>query len=238
MTISTNLNFPAFIFARGGSKGVPNKNLKDFGGKPLIVWAIEQALSAVEISNVFVSTDSIEIANVAKDAGAEVPFIRAPHLATDDSPEWLSWRNAIVETGLEGKNLPFISVPPTSPLRSGEDISMCIQDFLDFRADVVIAVTQSSRSPYFNMVKMREDRSCELLVDSEIKLNRRQDLPQSFDITTVCYVARPSFVMSNNHLFEGHVRGVLIPRDRSVDIDSQEDFDLALYVARGKGIIP
>lgn len=237
MGISYKSNFPAFIFARGGSKGVPNKNLKDFGGKPLIVWAIEQALSADEISSVFVSTDSIEIAKVAKDSGAEVPFIRPAHLATDDSPEWLSWRHAIVETGLKDKNLPFISVPPTSPLRSGEDISMCIQDFLDSSADVVISVAESSRSPYFNMVTMEEDRRCNLLVDSEIRLNRRQDSPQSFDITTVCYVARPSFIISNNHLFEGHVRGVPIPRHRSIDIDSQEDFDLALCLARGKGII-
>lgn len=237
MGVSTKLNFPAFIFARGGSKGIPNKNLKDFGGKPLIVWAIEQALSAKEISNVFVSTDSLEIANIAKDAGAEVPFIRPAYLATDDSPEWLSWRHAIAETGLGGKNFPFISVPPTSPLRSGEDISMCIQEFLVGTADVVIAVTESSRSPYFNMVKMGSDRRCELLVNSEIKLSRRQDLPQSFDITTVCYVARPSFVLSNSHLFEGQVRGVVIPRGRGIDIDSQEDFDLALCLARGKGII-
>lgn len=231
------MNFPAFIFARGGSKGLPNKNLKDFGGKPLIVWAIEQALSTPEISNVIVSTDSIEIAEVAKDARAEVPFMRPDQLATDDSPEWLSWIHAIRETELHKTNQPFISVPPTSPLRSAEDISMCINEFLGDKVDAVIAVTESSRSPFFNMVKMEQDGKCELLVQGGGNFSRRQDFAQAFDITTICYVASPTFILEKNHLFEGLVKGVVVPRIRGIDIDTQDDFDLALAIARMRGRI-
>ena len=84
-----------FIFARGGSKGLLNKNLKDFCGKPLIAWSIEQAISIKTIKRVIVSTDSIEIADISRRYGAEVPFIRPPELATDESPEWLSWQHAL-----------------------------------------------------------------------------------------------------------------------------------------------
>jgi N-acylneuraminate cytidylyltransferase len=85
----------AFIFARGGSKGLPGKNIRNFGGKPLIAWSIECALSVKAIDQVIVSTDSEEIAEISKSFGAEVPFIRPSELATDQSPEWLSWQHAL-----------------------------------------------------------------------------------------------------------------------------------------------
>ncbi|WP_217641124.1 acylneuraminate cytidylyltransferase family protein [Cylindrospermopsis raciborskii] len=85
----------AFIFARGGSKGLPGKNIRPFAGKPLIAWAIEQAQAVSRISRVLVSTDAEEIAAVALDYGAEVPFLRPPELAQDDSPEWLAWRHGL-----------------------------------------------------------------------------------------------------------------------------------------------
>ena len=85
----------AFIFARGGSKGLPGKNIRNFCGKPLIAWSIEQALSVESIKGVIVSTDSQEIAEVSRNFGAEVPFMRPNHLAQDESPEILSWKHAL-----------------------------------------------------------------------------------------------------------------------------------------------
>jgi N-acylneuraminate cytidylyltransferase len=85
----------AFIFARGGSKGLPGKNIREFGGKPLIAWSIEQALEAQEIDQVFVSTDSLEIAEIALRYGAQVPFLRPAELASDHSPEWLAWQHGL-----------------------------------------------------------------------------------------------------------------------------------------------
>ena len=85
----------AVIFARGGSKGLPGKNIRPLAGKPLIAWAIEHALAVKRIDRVIVSTDSEEIAAVAREYGAEVPFLRPAELARDDSPEWLAWRHAL-----------------------------------------------------------------------------------------------------------------------------------------------
>lgn len=148
-----------FIFARGGSKGLPGKNVRHLGGKPLIAWSIEHARAVPRITRVIVSTDSEEIAVVARQYGAEVPFIRPAELAQDDSPEWLAWRhahNCLQET--EG-GLPdvLVSVPATAPLRSPQDIENCMDEFAKDDADVVITVTDAHRSPYFNMVKTNAD---------------------------------------------------------------------------------
>ena len=118
----------AFIFARGGSKGLPGKNIRPLGGKPLIAWSIEHALAVKRIERVIVSTDSEEIAAVARDYGAEVPFIRPAELAQDDSPEWLSWRHALNYLGETTGALPevMVSVPTTAPLRLAIDIENCL----------------------------------------------------------------------------------------------------------------
>ena len=117
-------NIVALICARGGSKGLPGKNIRPLGGKPLISWAIDQAKSVSRISRVIVSTDSEEIARVARASGAEVPFIRPAELAQDSSPEWLVWRHALnflKETEGTYPDL-FVVVPATAPLRSVQDL--------------------------------------------------------------------------------------------------------------------
>jgi len=121
----------AFIFARGGSKGLPGKNIKMFAGKPLIAWAIEHAHAAEGIRRVIVSTDSKEIATVATRYGAEVPFMRPSHLAKDDSPEWLSWRHALEFIRDDEGSFPsaMVSVPVTAPLRQPVDIERCLELF-------------------------------------------------------------------------------------------------------------
>ena len=137
----------AFIFARGGSKGLPGKNIRPLGGKPLIAWAIEQALSVKRIGRVIVSTDSEEIAAVARDFGAEVPFIRPTELARDDSPEWLAWRHALNYLRETTGVLPevMVSVPTTAPLRLAVDIENCLDEYEKGDADIVITVTDAHR---------------------------------------------------------------------------------------------
>ena len=121
----------AFIFARGGSKGLPGKNIRPLGGKPLIAWSIEHALAIKRIARVIVSTDSEEIAAVARDYGAEVPFIRPAELARDDSPEWLAWRHALNFLRETTGELPevMVSVPTTAPLRLALDIENCLDEY-------------------------------------------------------------------------------------------------------------
>lgn len=226
------MNIETFIFARGGSKGLPSKNTKIFHGKPLIGWAIETALEVDGISNVIVSTDSLEIANVARKFGAEVPFIRPAEFAEDTSPEWMAWRHGLEYVYKKNGVLPqaMLSIPTTAPLRSSIDVQNCLDLFEQEKPDAVITVTESHRSPYFNMVKKNENENISLVLDSEKRISRRQDVPKVFDVTTVAYVLNPNFVMENDSLFGGRVLSVNVPEERSIDIDTQLDFDIAEFL--------
>ena len=121
----------ACIFARGGSKGLPNKNILEFCGKPLIAWSIELLTKIPRVRRIIVSTDSKQIAEVALAFGAEVPFIRPDYLAKDDSPEWLAWQHALKEILKEEGALPeaLLSLPTTSPLRELADVNWCLECF-------------------------------------------------------------------------------------------------------------
>jgi len=222
----------AFIFARGGSKGLPGKNVRPLAGKPLIGWAIEHAKAVKEIRRVIVSTDSKEIAEVAKEQGAEVPFIRPVELAQDDSPEWLSWRHALEYLQNNEGKLPdaMVSIPTTSPLRHPSDIKNCLDKYKKNDSDVIITVSEAHRNPWFNMVQQRADDSVELVMSSKSGVSRRQDAPQVFDVTTVAYVLRPEFVLTNDSLFSGRVHAVEVPLERSIDIDTVYDFELAEFL--------
>lgn len=219
----------AFIFARGGSKGLPGKNIRPLAGKPLIAWSIEHALAVKRIERVIVSTDSEEIAIVARQYGAEVPFIRPAELARDDSPEWLAWRHALNYLQETDGVLPtaMVSVPATAPLRSSIDIENCLDEFEKGDADIVITVSDAHRSPYFNMVKTNADGTVGLVILPQSEIARRQDVPVVYDMATVAYVARPEFVMSHNGTFEGRVRAVHVPTERAIDIDTLLDFQIA-----------
>ena len=226
----------ACIFARAGSKGVPNKNIKTFNGKPLISWTIELALKLKQINEVFVSTDSEEIAEIARMAGATIPFIRPSGLATDTSPEWHSWQHFIKFLADKDGKLPevFLSLPATSPLRSTIDVENCLNEFKKGRADFVVGITPSERNPYFNMVKKGEDNQVNLVIQQVEKYSRRQDTPEIFDLTTVCYVGKPSTILTKNSIFEGKVAGVEIPRERAIDIDTELDFQIAEFLFKSK----
>lgn len=226
-------NTVAFIFARGGSKGLPGKNTRLLSGKPLIGWAIEHAKSVPLIKRIIVSTDSEEIASIAAEYGAEVPFIRPTELAQDNSPEWMAWKHALqylLDT--EGK-LPdvMVSIPTTSPLRTPVDIENCLITYSDSSCDAVITMTEARRSPWFNMVKSDDDGFVELvLTSSSDSVFRRQDVPSVYDVTTVAYVINPSFVLTKTSLFEGRVKAVEVPAERAIDIDTILDFEIAEFL--------
>ena len=231
------LKVVAFIFARGGSKGLPGKNIRLFGGKPLIAWSIEHAMSVSRIEQIYVSTDSEEIAAVAKHYGASVPFIRPAELAQDDSPEWRAWQHALDYLKKVDGFYPdaMVSVPTTAPLRQSIDIENCWDEFEKGVVDEVITVTDAHRNPYFNMVKKGSDGSVELIVPLFKPTSRRQDAPVVYDMTTVAYVLRPDFIMQNNRIFDGRVRAVHVPKDRSIDIDTLLDFYVAECLQRLQG---
>ena len=222
------------IFARGGSKGLPNKNIRIFEGKPLIAWAIEQALHLEPVDEVFVSTDSQEIANIATEYGATVPFLRPAELATDECPEWLAWRHFLDFLITRDGQLPnvLLSVPTTAPLRLTSDIQRCIDLFKPGTTDAVVTITDAHRNPYFNMVNIAAEGFVSLVAKSPFVNSRRQDSPKVFDMTTVAYVVDTKFVMEQMGLFEGRVKAVHIPPDRAIDIDNLLDFEVAEFLLR------
>lgn len=219
----------ALICARGGSKGLPGKNIRPLAGQPLIAWSIDQARAVERIERVIVSTDSEEIAVVAREAGAEVPFLRPAELAQDNSPEWLVWRHALNYLNKADGAYPsaLIVIPATAPLRAVADLERCLDEYDKGGVDMVITVTDAHRSPYFNMVKVHEDGTVGLVIPPEGSIIRRQDAPVVYDMTTVAYVARPEFVMTRSGVFEGRVRHVHIPAKRALDIDTPLDFRIA-----------
>ncbi len=229
MKNETQKKYIALICARGGSKGVPGKNIKELGGRPLIGWAISASLAIKEISRVIVSTDSKEIAAIALEEGAEVPFIRPRKLAEDTSPEWLAWQHAIEYIKSEEGSLPtgIVVIPPTAPLRKTTDIENCLRAYEKGDVDIVITVSEAHRNPYFNMVVNDKNGYSHLVIQPNKQIVRRQDVPVVYDMTTVTYVACPKFVLSSGGIFEGRVRSVVVPQERALDIDTIFDFKIA-----------
>jgi CMP-N-acetylneuraminic acid synthetase len=226
----------ACIFARGGSQGLRGKNIRDFAGKPLIAWAIEHALALETVDEVIVSTDSAEIAEIARNYGASVPFIRPSELAKNESPEWMAWRHLLNYILERDGILPeaMLSVPTTAPLRLVEDIQRCLDAFEIGVTDAIVTVTDAHRSPYFNMVKLDPLGYAEVVIVNDQDISRRQDSPSVFDMTTAAYVVDTKFVMEHGGIFEGRVKAVHLPLERAIDIDTLLDFEIAefLYLRR------
>lgn len=141
----------AFVFARGGSKGLPRKNLLPIAGLPLVAHSIRMAAALEEIDGIFVSTEDGEIAAVAREYGARV-IERPAELATDTAPEWLAWRHAVAWVEAElGPFARFLSLPATAPLRSAADVRGCLEA-LTASTDLVLTMSAARRNPWFNMV--------------------------------------------------------------------------------------
>lgn len=214
----------AFVFARGGSKGLPKKNIKPLLGKPLLCYSIELAQQLSEIEQVFVSTDDEQIARIAKAAGAVV-IKRPAELASDTSAEFLAWRHAVdyVEQHY-GHFDCFVSLPATAPLRSKEDVQAALLKLQQTGADICVSMTPAQRSPYFNMVRQLPDGLIDIAIKDNGLLVRRQDAPELFDLTTVVYATSPDYIRHSAGVLAGKITAVIIPKQRAVDIDDIYDF--------------
>ncbi len=232
-------NVTSFIFARGGSRGLRDKNLLEFAGKPLIAWTIEQALENSRIKRVIVSTDSPHIAEISQSYGAEIPFLRPGALASDNSPELDSWKHALNFLKETEGSVPeiFLSLPCTAPLRTQGDIDGNLDCLTENKADIAISASPSTRSPYFNMIQLSDSGRASIIIDSSTNYARRQDVPQTFDITTVAYSAKSQYILDTDNLMAGKVFASLVDRERAIDIDDALDFEIAEYLfkkRRGK----
>lgn len=213
------------ICARGGSRGVPGKNIRPLMGKPLIVHTIELALAHPRLDGVYVSTDSEAIADVARKAGAHVPFIRPAALASDEAGKLPVIQHLVDHLETLGQTVDVVvDLDPTSPLRDAEDIDACL-DLVDNGAQAVITAFEADKNPYFNMVELDEDgiaRVSKKLPGAAVVA--RQAAPQVYSMNASIYVWRREALAENLWLTEPRLH--VMPRERSIDIDSELDFRL------------
>ena len=225
------------VFARGGSQGVPGKNLRKIGQVSLLGHAIRLAQETPGIDRVLCSTDSAEIAKEAEKCGAWVPFMRPDHLAGNASPEWESWKHLcsflMEQGGLESDTL--VVLPTTAPLRDVADVSQAMTLAANSKADVVVTVTAAHRSPWFNMVTVdSRQRAAIVMNDRAGVVFRRQDSPDVFDLTTVAYVTNLGYVLSAANMFAGDVVASVVPPERAIDIDTELDLEIAEFLHHRK----
>jgi N-acylneuraminate cytidylyltransferase len=213
----------AIIPARGGSKGIHKKNIVNLAGKPLIAWTIEAAKKSTYIDCLILSSDDPEIIKVASEWGCEVPFIRPPELALDDTPGIAPVLHAI-ET-LQEKYDYVVLLQPTSPLRHAEDIDGCIKKCLESGAPACVSVAEPDKSPYW-MYTVGSSGRMQPLIETGETFNRRQDLPQVFALNGAVYVADCRWLETSRTFVTPETTAYLMPKERSIDIDTLLDLKL------------
>ena len=222
-------NIFGLIPARGGSKGIPFKNIKPLAGKPLIAWTIETALACPELNRVVVSTDDEKIAEVARQYNAYVPFLRPSELAQDDTPDFPVYNHFLSWLDEHEKYYPDMVVwlRPTTPLRTVHDIEAAIQLLIDSDLDFVRSVSSAEHHPYW--MKRLDGGLLTPFIDviDEGKYYRRQLLPPAYRLNGAVDVIRCSSAAKNRQLYKGRVGGYVMPLERGIDLDSELDFTLA-----------
>lgn len=232
------------ISARGGSRGVPGKNIRPLLGKPMIAWSIEQALATPEIDRVVVSTDSPEIATAARAAGAETPFTRPPELATSEAGKFAVFQHALAacEDHYGEEYEFFLDLDCTNPLRDVADISAAIAQFRARRphgVDGLFAICQARKNPYFNMVEPDATGALKLSKALPGTVVRRQDAPPVYEHVASIYIMTPDYVRRAGYLLDGHMEGYDIGPEKSFDVDSELDFAIIEFLMKRKlGIAP
>jgi len=222
----------ALIPARGGSKGLPGKNIRPLNGKPLIAYAIEAALKATHIDRVIISTDDEEIARVAVEYGAELPFMRPAELASDTAMAVDNYIYTIDRLEKEGGKPieAFVVLQPTSPLRIAEDIDGAVELFLKKEADSVISYTKEAHPVVWHKYLDTEGRFVDIF-DANIK--NRQENRVSYYPNGAVYVFRTSMIRERQY-YTDRSYAYIMPRTRSVDIDFIEDFEYAEFLLSRK----
>jgi CMP-N-acetylneuraminic acid synthetase len=214
----------ATICARGGSQGVPGKNIRPLAGKPLIVHTIEQARACRAIDRIYVSTDDPRIADVASQAGAEVPFLRPAELATAQAPKLPVIRHLVETVEAAGQRIErIVDLDPTSPLRDIADIEACLA-LLTPETDVVITAYEAEKNPYFNMVEYDAQGRVRLVKTQPAAVEARQAAPKVYAMNASIYVWHRHTLAKG--LWEGRAALHVMPRSRSIDIDTPIDFKL------------
>lgn len=216
----------AVIPARSGSKGLKNKNIKLLNGKPLLVYSIEAALKSELFDCVHVSTDSEQYADIAREYGANVPFLREEELATDSAGTWDVLRRVVEQYKELGKTFDTVCLlQPTSPLRDGEDIQKAYQIYRKKEADSVISVCEAEHSPLLCNI-LDEEGSMQGFINMN-KIGRRQELSKYYRLNGAIYIQRIELLMKKQDLYGERSYAYVMEKLHSVDIDDAFDFLMA-----------
>ncbi len=215
----------AIIPARGGSKGIPQKNIKELAGKPLIAWTIEEAKKSKYITRLILSSEDEDIINVAKQYDCEVPFVRPIDLAQDDTPGIVPILHAIQQC--PGYDY-VLSLQPTSPLRTVEDIDGCIEFIMLQNAEFCVSVTEPDKSPYW-MYTLDDEKMKPLINQEQLPL-RRQDLPSVYALNGAIYVAQVEALIQSKSFLTEKTKAYIMASNKSLDIDTKLDFEICNYL--------
>ena len=227
--MSTPATTIATICARGGSKGLPRKNVLPLAGKPLIAHSIAHALACAAIGKVYVSTDDDEIARVAEQYGAMVPYRRPAELASDTAGKLPAIEHLVRHLEAQGQRIDtIVDLQPTSPLRLVADIDAALA--LSAKADLVVSVTEPSHNPYYSLAEARPDGT--LQVSKATGALRRQDVPQAWGLNGSIYVWQRAALARavEDGFWTVAILPSPMPRERSIDIDDAFDFDMAAWL--------
>jgi len=222
------------ICVRGGSKGVKNKNIRQLAGKPLIAYTLEQAQVAQLFEVIAVSSDSLEILDVAQSYGVDVLIQRPPELATDEAPKLPVIRHCVeqVEKTLNQKFDIVVDLDATSPLRLPEDIQGAVNLLESKNLGNIITGSPARRSPYFNLVELKDDGVVQLVKPPTTAIVRRQDAPRCFDMNASIYVWQRDVLFNSSTLFNPDTQLFVMPESRSIDIDSELDFEVVEFLLK------
>jgi N-acylneuraminate cytidylyltransferase len=228
--------FLAIIPARGGSKRLPNKNVKELNGKPLIAWTIDAALASPNVNKVVVSTDDNDIAEISLLSGAEVPYIRPHNLSTDTANTVDVIKHAIDFYAKSGHYFDFIILlQPTSPLRISADITNAIELLKEKNADAIISVCEVEHSPLWsNTIPLTG--SLKSFIKDEVKNMRSQDLATYYRLNGAIYIVETTKFIEQNSLFlNDNIYAYKMNVENSVDIDNETDFSYAEFLIESRG---
>ena len=213
------------IPARGGSKGVPGKNIRLVAGKPLIAWTIEAAQSSKSLDHVVLTSDDREIIDVAKKYNCNAPFVRDSHLAIDTTPTVDVVLDALDRCpGYEW----VVLLQPTSPLRTAQDIDQAVEQCIALNAPSCVSVCLAQESPYW-MFTLNQDQNLAPLLPN-VAVTRRQDLPPVYSLNGAIYVAKSEWLRQKRTFLTPDTVAYEMPVERSLDIDTETDFFQLKYL--------
>lgn len=232
-----NKTFLAIIPARGGSKGLPGKNIKKLCCKPLIAWSIEAGLRSKYLDEVMVTTDYQNIAEVSKQYGANVPFLRPDELASDTATSFDAIKHTIdyYKNELNKEFDYIVLLEPTSPLRETSDIDKAIKGLVDSDADSIVGICRTEdQNPAFLVLK-NEQNFISGYENQDMKVLRRQDIKDVYFFEGTIYISKTDTLLGKKTFYHENTMGYEVPKYKSLEIDDLDDFVMAEAIMKHKG---